>query len=128
MNDEVIKTLSEAIRNLNAKIDKYAKLKTALQNWVAPTLLNSWANTGGAYQVAGYWKDTDGNVHLRGRVTGGAFPSVIFTLPTGYLPEATGSFTVPTGAVVDVAANGNVSAISGTTYVALDGVIVRAFA
>ena len=53
--------------------------------WIAPTLLNSWANVGGGFATAGYYKDAAGIVHLRGLVTSGA-ASTIFNLPAGYRP------------------------------------------
>jgi hypothetical protein len=57
--------------------------------WIAPTLINSWANFGSGYETAGYLKDTLGFVHLRGVITGGATSTTAFTLPTGYRPGAT---------------------------------------
>lgn len=124
--NEAIEQIVQAITNLDKRIRALSVSEDKLRAWVAPTLLNSWANSGGAYQVAGYWKDPWNIVHLRGRVTGGAFSSTIFTLPARFLPAATGSFSVPTGAVVDVQASGNVVAISGTTYVSLDSITFRA--
>ena len=53
--------------------------------WIAPTLLNTWANVGAGFATAGYYKDACGIVHLRGLVTGGT-ASTIVTLPAGYRP------------------------------------------
>lgn len=58
-------------------------------SWIAPTLLNSFANYGAAgYQPAGYYKSSTGRVWLRGllqRATA-ALNTNIFQLPVGYRP------------------------------------------
>jgi hypothetical protein len=56
----------------------------ATSYWIAPSLINSWANVAG--WGAGYLRDPFGVVHLRGRVNGGANNSVAFVLPAGYRP------------------------------------------
>ena len=57
--------------------------------WVAPTFQNSWGNYGGVFNTAGYLIDSNGFVHLRGLVSGGAGgPACIFTLPAGFTPPA----------------------------------------
>lgn len=118
--------LAQAIRNLDSRLRSLANREPIIQSWQVPSLINSWANTGGAYATAGYFKH-NGVVHLRGRVTGGAFASDIFVLPENYRPEATISYNVPTGAVVDIEADGSVRAISGSSYVALDSVTFRSY-
>ena len=59
----------------------------APENWIAPTLLNSWVNHGSPNSAAGYYKDPLGRVHLRGRVDPGTWASMIFALPSGYRPS-----------------------------------------
>jgi hypothetical protein len=62
---------------------------------IAITLANSWANVGGAAQVAQYWKDKTGYVHVRGLVSAAsAGNGTLFTLPVGYRPAATQYFDV----------------------------------
>lgn len=56
-------------------------------SWTAPTLLNSWANFGGAFQVAQYRKVGD-MVQLRGLIRLGTVTNTAFTLPTGFRPPA----------------------------------------
>lgn len=83
---------------------------------IAPTLVNSWVNSGGSSVVAGYWKDAGGVVHLRGRVTGGALGTDIFTLPVGFRPWAKEEFpVVATGAfgAIAVLDSGQVQFIVG---------------
>lgn len=122
-----IDAFNQAIRNLNARLRTLENREQLLQDWVAPTLINSWANSGGAYATAGYWKDPWGVVHLRGRVTGGAVPSDVFVLPADYRPQATQTFTVP-GGTVDVEANGSVRVLTGAVPYSLDSIAFRAFA
>lgn len=59
----------------------------AAPTWVAPTLLNSWANfNAGTDQVAQYTKDARGFVEIRGSIKSGAPSSIAFQLPAGYRP------------------------------------------
>jgi hypothetical protein len=114
--------------------------------WVAPTLLGSWSNSSsgtwtesnGVYAPAGYLREDDGWVVLRGTVTGpqsansnapGPINADIFQLPEGARPSLDGQlrFTtvVQTGAsgVVMVRPDGFVRAISGNpALTSLDGI------
>ena len=95
-----------ALFDVNRRIDELI-VKTDLTDWVAPTLVNSWADTGG-YQTIGYRKVGD-LVYLRGRPTGGTAPSTAFTLPTGFRP--TGTYA---NGPVQITSAGVVSIQSGT--------------
>lgn len=102
--------------------------------WIAPTLINGWANygpnTGGWYTPAGYWKDNDGVVHLRGFIQGGsAFNANMFVLPVGYRPPKNmmwyaGSALATQQCRVDVQSDGVVRCNTGgsTTWTSLDGI------
>jgi hypothetical protein len=59
-----------------------------------PAFENSWVNVGGVYGAMAYRLDTNGVVHLKGRVTGGVANSVICTLPSAYRPAATQGFGI----------------------------------
>jgi hypothetical protein len=63
----------------------------AVQNWTAPALLNSWANQAN-YNPAGYRKDENNVVHLRGNLITGTVGTVAFNLPAGYRPAAFGTY------------------------------------
>lgn len=54
-----------------------------------PAFLNSWVNFSAGWQVARFWRDPMGVVHLEGLVKSGTpgATSVVFTLPTGYRPS-----------------------------------------
>jgi hypothetical protein len=54
--------------------------------WTAPTLINSWANYGDVWATAGYYKDENGRVHLKGLVKNGTIGADIFVLPSGFRP------------------------------------------
>ena len=62
----------------NTKADKLQEA------WITPTLINGW--TASTYPVS-YFKDSLGFVHLKGFATGGTLDSIIFTLPTAYIPK-----------------------------------------
>src|SRR6266498_859303 len=75
---------------------------------------NGWVNNGGGAEVARYYKDPWGIVHIEGVLTNGA-PVVganIFTLPAGWRPAQQRIFGCISGnpaiARIDVNANGNV--------------------
>jgi len=85
--------------------------------YTAPTLLNSWVNFGGTWATAGYAKDDQGVVRLKGLLKDGitALGTPIFKLPVGYRPSEDRVFSVATfngvsliHARVDVAPNGDV--------------------
>ena len=81
--------------------------------WTAPTLLNSWTNTGGAFSPTGYRKSAGNIVHLRGKLTAGTLTdgTALFTLPSGYRPAYTEAFRVTSdkgGVDVNILADGNV--------------------
>ena len=84
-------------------------------------LVNSWVQVGGTEQVAGYWKDPSGFVHLRGQISDGASGTTAFTLPTGYRPSKTVRFVVNAGtapAYVSITSAGVVAPINvGTSDV-----------
>lgn len=100
------------------------------EQWIAPTLINSWVNFGSGFNPAGYYKDPFGIVHLRGVVKSGVVGTDIFTLPIGYRPANTELLAcVSNGAlgIVEPSAAGGVNATAGNnTYFSLDGLTFRA--
>lgn len=112
-----------------------AKLRTAwgaiMDGWKNVAFVNAWTNYGGEYNPVQYYKDTDGFVHIRGLATGGAFGgTIMFTLPVGYRPShrvLKGTIASDAIARVDVQANGNVLAMTGSGWVSLDEIIFQAY-
>ena len=102
-------------------------------SWIAPTFTNSWVNYGGAYNVAGYRKDSEGWVHLRGLVKSGTDGASIFTLPAGYRPEYQELIQVISADAsgrLDIHTNGNVTpqaASTSPTWISLDNIIFKAY-
>lgn len=126
--------LSDIIARLSAIegwiLDVRPPPSVVLEQWNAPTLLNSWANQGGGWNPAGYWKDPHGVVHLRGNIKSGTVGAAAFTLPAGYRPTNTEGFTaVANGAfgAVNVDNGGNViPAVGSNVGISLDGITFRA--
>jgi hypothetical protein len=92
-----------------------------VNRWIAPTLLNSWANIPGG-QPTQYSIDDKGWVEIRGLVSSGTVNQPIFNLPNGYRPEfqvyhspvdLNGS-AVPQDPVLVVRTDGNVVLEQGT--------------
>jgi hypothetical protein len=91
-------------------------------------LAGTWIAYGGTHAPAGYYKDCDGRVHLRGLIAesaGEPKPGLIFTLPVGYRPSGhlmfpvatrAGSSSGPAAGRVDVHSDGRVVRVSGGTF------------
>lgn len=58
------------------------------EGWVEPGLWGSWVPYGAGYPTAGYRKDANGYVHLRGLIKNGVVPSTAFQLPVGFRPAS----------------------------------------
>jgi hypothetical protein len=108
-----------------------------LATWIAPTLLNSWINFGGAYNTVGYYKDDFGIVHIRGLIKSGVVNAgtPLFTLPAGYRPieqcsiATLSNTTTAVPCVIEISVTGSVQIgafPAGDTWLALDGIHFRA--
>jgi len=112
-----------------------------------PTFQHSWQNnpTATSGYAAGFYKDRQGVVHLRGRIVGGSGNNSIFQLPPGYRPATgksvavaaacectTAQTTIITilGSGFDPTAEGGVTMSNGTLVTSgslwLDGISFRA--
>jgi hypothetical protein len=95
-------------------------------SWATPTMMGTWV-TFGPNNTPGYYKDSDGLVHLRGLVKSGTINTAIFTLPTGFKPSKnivrnTVSNLGP--ARLDVRSDGLVMPVTGSNvWFSLDGVV-----
>lgn len=98
--------------------------------WTPPTLLNSWVNFGAPYDDAGFFKDANGIVHLRGLVKNGSSGSaIIFQLPAGYRPANSKLFSTivsgATGCEMTIDSGGDLYSPSGsasTTWTSLENI------
>jgi hypothetical protein len=105
--------------------------ETSLQqeDWQTPTFQNGWVNYSNDFNLAGYFKDSLGVIHLRGLVKNGS--GTIFTLPEGYRPSRRELFGVATNPNVmgriDVLSDGQVYMVSGNNgWISLDGLTFKA--
>jgi hypothetical protein len=94
-----------------------------------PAFQNSWVNFGSGFETAGYWKQSDGWVRLKGVIKNGTTGSlvIVFSLPTGYRPPRSMYFTTQstdgTAAIrVDQAGEVRIITTPGNTYVSLCGI------
>jgi len=89
---------------------------------------NSWVNVGGSNQLAGFFKDAGGFVHLRGAIKSGTLAVAAFTLPAGYRPSASMFFpaVVTSGGTIGYCSitSAGVVAMNGgdSTFDTLDGI------
>lgn len=96
-----------------------------------PAFENSWANVGGNYETAAFYKDPFGVVRLKGMVDSGTNNTAAFTLPVGYRPAAylrfEASQTSNARVIIEVRGDGSVIPVTGTTNGAgLEAVSFRA--
>jgi hypothetical protein len=126
----IIFTPNSVIKSADVNLN-FSYFQTPDSDWIVPTLLNSWVNYDPTFNEAGYYKDANGFVHLRGMVKNGS--STIFTLPSGYRVKAGSRIWLMTTqgnsglGRVDIYPNGNVLYISGGNgWLSLDGLIFKA--
>ncbi len=99
--------------------------------WTNASFQNGWVNYGGSYNSAGFYRDRQGVVHLRGLVRSGATGNnaTIFNLPAGYRPPGRELRVVQTADAVgrvDIETNGRVIPYSvNNGWVSLDGISFR---
>jgi hypothetical protein len=103
--------------------------------WQEPVLAEPWVNVGGDSTPAGYMRDVDGSIRLRGRLTRApgksakrAVPLVVFTLPEGCRPAFRHRLPVLSRGelgVVEIEVSGNVVLVKGALEdLSLDGVVI----
>lgn len=104
-------------------------LPTGDPNWIAPTFQNGWINYGGDYELAGYKKDADGYIVLRGLIKNGTINVAAFTLPVGYRPAKHEIFTTAhsasTASQIYVTSAGQVQMYSASAWSSLSGIRFR---
>ena len=83
---DTVRTLQENTTRISVLESKKAEKDNPA--WITPTLLNNWINYGGTEDGAGYRKDSDGYVHLRGVVKLGVAGAMVFKLPSGFRPKS----------------------------------------
>lgn len=124
------KRLFSMIADLQSQVETLQPVKPRVEQFIAPTLTNSWVNFGGVRNPAGYYKDANSRVYLRGVVKSGTVGNAAFTLPAGYRPANTELFAVVSNdlfGAVNVLSNGDVTpAIGSNVYFSLDGISFRA--
>lgn len=116
MTTDIIEDLWREIALLKRRLE-IVETAEYYEDWIAPTLLNSWVNWGGVFSPVGYRKDENGLIYLRGLVKSGTIGQPIFTLPAGYRPAYQTLFvTISAGAVgrCDIQTNGDVVAYGGS--------------
>jgi hypothetical protein len=112
---------------------KFMPTNSMHYTWISPTFTDNWQTyPGGTWNDAGYYKDSENRVHLRGAVSDGTVGNgaEIFILPAGFRPAKRELFVVITNQLlgrVDISTDGRV--IPHTTnnaWVSLDNLSFKA--
>jgi hypothetical protein len=69
-----------------------------------PGFQGTWTNFGSGRATAGFFRDQQNIVYLKGSITGGTSGTVAFTLPAGYRPASTLLLPVTSGSFLTVTA------------------------
>jgi hypothetical protein len=123
-----------AVRSGETSQQPYLKFTPTNGNyytWIAPTFGTNWGNFGSGYNTAGYYRDGDGIVHLRGLVTGGSYSdtATLFTLPAGFRPGGRCLFSINSNNAhgrLDITSDGRVIPYIGSSWISLDGISFKA--
>lgn len=100
--------------------------------YIAPTLLNSWGNFDSTTEdIAGYYKDDSGIVHIKGMLKNGTVGTAVFTLPVGYRPLKTKRFAILSNGVfasvaVDSTGGVNIDAGASNLWISLANISFKA--
>lgn len=106
------------------------KASTAFPGWNSVSFQNSWSDAGYPEPLCSYTKDAFGVVRLQGgAIHSGNSSATIFTLPSGYRPTGTVTFTAYGEAsstavlsIVNIDSSGNVSMLPAGNVVAFNGI------
>ncbi|GAS82385.1 hypothetical protein [Paenibacillus amylolyticus] len=129
---DTVRTLQENTTRISVLENKKAEKDNPA--WITPTLLNGWTKYNDFVQNVQYYKDSLGNVQLKGLIKPGVYAVPVFQLPQGYRPKLQYNFgTVGSHSSTQVAAQVNVNP-SGTLmimstaneWVSLDGISFQA--
>ena len=124
---------SQVVNNPVVQLSSFQLPNLDRKHYVGKTgeafFLGGWANSGGGYEEASFYKDNESCVHLQGMVAGGSVGATIFTLPPSYRPVASLLFPVMANSVPQVLLiqnSGNVILVSGSNIlVSLSGISFR---
>jgi len=124
-----------SLQNALEKNASSIQLLKSFDNWHEvggtnePAFQNSWVNFGTSDRTAGFYKDSMGWVHLKGKIATGTLSNDAFQLPNGYLQHDRLQADFPVisnGSIglVRITATGGVQPIapSDNTYVSLEGI------
>jgi len=127
---EDINTVTNRETPSRLKISTKGNPDPGAKKYLVPALENGWINYGGEHAGAGYFKDYNGIVYLRGSIKNGiSLPgTTIFILPEGYRPSTSGRLMFPVignnvFSRVDIWANGEVLIMTDPgSFLSLDGI------
>ncbi|EHS58934.1 hypothetical protein [Paenibacillus sp. Aloe-11] len=81
--------LIDSVQQANSRVSVLENKKAEKDNpsWIVPTLLNGWSNYSSILSQIGYYKDSEGLIHMKGVLKLGTLNTAMFILPPGYRPK-----------------------------------------
>ncbi|MGW8957537.1 hypothetical protein [Paenibacillus sp. NPDC055715] len=81
--------LVDSVQQNTARVSVLENKKAEKDNpsWIVPTLLNGWSNYSSILSQIGYYKDSEGLIHMKGVLKLGTLNTAMFILPPGYRPK-----------------------------------------
>lgn len=124
-------TILQLLKNLERRLEILERSRSSSEDWITPTMLNSWVDYDTTFNTCQYYKDKDGVVHLKGLIKNGTMRTTAFTLPAGYRPSRKYLIATMTSPNVvgrlDIDTSGNVIPTTGSNaWFSLDNVSFRA--
>ena len=110
---------------------RFQEIDTPQETWFAPGLSNSWVDYGLGFNTTGYFRDSNGLVHIRGLIKSGTTTAgtLLFTLSAGNRPATECIFATrmsgPAACEIRVQADGDVllgDTGGNATWTCLDGI------
>ncbi|MFD0868757.1 hypothetical protein [Paenibacillus residui] len=89
--DSLVEGNKNALARISVVENQMQMKEPSPPQWITPALLNGWVGYGGGFTRPQYHKDSQGYVHLRGRIKSGTagLKITLFWLPLGYRPANT---------------------------------------
>ncbi|MGM1019284.1 MAG: hypothetical protein ACQEXV_01720 [Bacillota bacterium] len=118
--------LVDSVQQANSRVSVLENKKAEKDNpsWIVPTLLNGWSNYSSILSQIGYYKDSEGLIHMKGVLKLGTLNTAMFILPPGYRPKLSRVLVTAanTDTQTDVLGRVNINSNGSVTPLPINGI------